>query len=300
MRAATPASPASRPRTCSAASISTTSSAGWASISAAGLFDRFFRRRAAPRAGRKSRGRRLSVPLERVLHRRRRNGPCRPARQPARPATAPAPRPARSRAPAQNAAAAGSSSAASARAASACSRSPPVPDCGGRGSFIDLPCPECGGRGRDVTRRGADRAHSGRRGRRHGAARAGHGLPADKPGLPPATCSSSFARADDPRFERHGRDLYRTETVDVVDAVLGTSIDVPTLDGQVSVKVPPGTQPDSMLRLRGKGLPRFGGGARGDLYVRVQVHIPERLSERQRHLFEEVRTAGGRKNSGKP
>jgi len=54
-----------------------------------------------------------------------------------------------------------------------------------------------------------------------------------------------------------------------------------------------------MLRLRGKGLPRFGGGARGDHYVRVQVHIPQRLSERQRHLFEEVKAAERAKNSGK-
>jgi len=102
--------------------------------------------------------------------------------------------------------------------------------------------------------------------------------------------------ADDPRFERHGRDLYRVETIDVVDAVLGARIDVPTLDGQFSVNVPAGTQPDSMLRLRGEGLPRFGGGGRGDLYVRVQVHIPERLSERQRRLFDQIRSAA-RKNS---
>ena len=75
-------------------------------------------------------------------------------------------------------------------------------------------------------------------------------------------------------------------------AVLGTSVDVPTLEGQVSVKVPAGTQPDSILRLRGKGLPRFGGGARGDIYVRLQVHVPERLSNRQRQLFEQLRPKG--------
>lgn len=79
------------------------------------------------------------------------------------------------------------------------------------------------------------------------------------------------------------------------DAVLGTSIDVLTLDGLVSVKVAPGK-----LRLRGKGLARFGGGVRGDLDVRVQVHIPERLSERPRRLFEQVKAAGGRKKSDKP
>ena len=71
------------------------------------------------------------------------------------------------------------------------------------------------------------------------------------------------------------------------------------LDGQVSVKVPAGTQPDSMLRLRGKGLPRFGGGSRGDLYVRLRVHVPERLSDRQRRLFEQLRGSGTRQAEAK-
>jgi molecular chaperone DnaJ len=175
----------------------------------------------------------------------------------------------------------------------------PCPDCSGRGSIIDTPCLECGGTGqvaRDetLTVRVPVGVEEGM------ALRVpGHGLPAERPGLPAGDLLVIVRTADDPRFGRHGRDLYRVDTIDVVDAVLGTSIDVPTLDGQVSIKVPPGTQPDSMLRLRGKGLPRFGGGARGDLYVRVQVHIPEQLSERHRRLFEEARAAGGRKNSAK-
>jgi molecular chaperone DnaJ len=170
------------------------------------------------------------------------------------------------------------------------------PECNGRGSFIDTPCPECAGRGqilRDevLTVRIPVGVEDGT------ALRVpGHGLPADKPGLPPGNLFVLVQSAEDPRFERHGRDLYRVETVDIADAVLGTSVDVPTLDGQLSVKVPPGTQPDSMLRLRGKGLPRFGGGERGDLYVRVQVHVPERLSDRQRRLFEEIRATGAKKN----
>ncbi len=52
------------------------------------------------------------------------------------------------------------------------------------------------------------------------------------------------------------------------------------------------------VRLRGKGLPRFGGGGRGDLYVRLEMRVPERLSERQRHLFEQLRAAGGRRTGG--
>ena len=86
----------------------------------------------------------------------------------------------------------------------------------------------------------------------------GRGMPAEKPGIPPGDLFIVVRTADDPRFVRHGRDLYRIETVEAVDAVLGASIDVPTLEGEVSVKVPAGTQPDSMLRLREKGLPGFG------------------------------------------
>jgi len=98
--------------------------------------------------------------------------------------------------------------------------------------------------------------------------------------------------ADDARFRRYGHDLYRIETIDVVDAVLGTNLRVATLDGEVSVKVPAGSQPDSQLRLRGQGLPRFGGGTRGDLYVQLRVHVPEHLSQHQRRLFEQLRRAG--------
>ncbi len=173
------------------------------------------------------------------------------------------------------------------------------PECAGRGSIIDTPCPECGGKGR-VSREEALTVRIPVGVEEGMVLRVpGHGWPAARSGLPPGDLFVAVRTADDPRFERHGRDLYRVETIEVADAVLGTSIDVPTLDDQVAVDVPAGTQPNSMLRLRGKGLPRFGGGGRGDLYVRVQVHIPERLSERQRLLFEQVRSAGRRKNSNK-
>jgi molecular chaperone DnaJ len=81
--------------------------------------------------------------------------------------------------------------------------------------------------------------------------------------------------------------------------VLGTSLDVPTLEGRVSTDVTAGTQPDSILRLHGKGLPPFGGGVRGDLYIRLRLHVPKRLSERQQRLFEQLRTVSPRKASAK-
>ncbi len=168
-------------------------------------------------------------------------------------------------------------------------------DCDGRGSLIDAPCPDCSGRGqvlRDevLTVRIPVGVEEGM------ALRVpGHGLASDHPGRPPGDLLVIVRSAEDSRFERHGRDLSRIETIDVVDAVLGKEIDVPTLDGHVTVKIVPGTQPDTVLRLRGKGLPRFGGGAPGDLYVRVNVHVPERLTDRERHLFEQLRAAGRRK-----
>ena len=113
----------------------------------------------------------------------------------------------------------------------------------------------------------------------------GHGLPADRPGIPAGDLFVVICSANDSCFERRGGDLYRTEIVGVVDAVLGASMNVPLLDGQISIDVPAGAQPDTILRLRGKGLPTFGGDSRGDLYVRLQIHVPERLSDRQRRLF---------------
>ena len=73
---------------------------------------------------------------------------------------------------------------------------------------------------------------------------------------------------------------------------MGTKLTVPTVEGQVDVKVPPGTQPDEILRLRGKGLARPGGGGYGNLNVRIQVHIPENPTAEERRHYEELRSLG--------
>jgi molecular chaperone DnaJ len=106
--------------------------------------------------------------------------------------------------------------------------------------------------------------------------------------------------APDERFERDGVDLWRVQPIDVAEAVLGTEISVPTLDGPLTVKVAPGTQPDTQLRLRGKGLPRFGGRGRGDLYLRLAVSVPERLSAEERRLWERLRTLHGGRHQSRP
>ena len=117
----------------------------------------------------------------------------------------------------------------------------------------------------------------------------GHGLPAREPNAPAGDLYVVVRSEQDPRFERVGADLWRTETIELIDAVLGTRIKVPTLEGTIEVAVPAGTQADSALRLRGKGLPSFGGGYRGDLNLRIEVHIPEHLSAKERKLYEQLR-----------
>lgn len=101
----------------------------------------------------------------------------------------------------------------------------------------------------------------------------------------------------DPRFERSGADLLRQETISLTDAVLGSTLQVPTLDGSASVTVPPGTQPGAVLRLKGKGLPEFGNGLHGELYLRIEVHVPEKLSREERELYERLRAIGGGQGS---
>ncbi len=122
------------------------------------------------------------------------------------------------------------------------------PDCGGRGALVDSPCPECAGTGK-VAREQTLKVRIPV-GVEDGTVLrvAGHGLPADKPGAPPGDLFVVIRIAADPRFERRGSDLYRAETIDVVDAVLGASIDVPLLDGQQTVEVPAGIDPEAVAR----------------------------------------------------
>jgi molecular chaperone DnaJ len=157
--------------------------------------------------------------------------------------------------------------------------------CHGRGEFIDDPCRECHGSGElqrteTITVKIPVGVEEGM------ALRvAGHGMASPEPG-------GTIRSRPDARFERRGADLWRTQTIELTDAVLGTTVEVPTLDEPVTVTVAPGTQPDSVLRLRGKGLPAFGAGPHGDLYLSVRVQIPASLSREERRHFKRLRELG--------
>lgn len=89
-------------------------------------------------------------------------------------------------------------------------------------------------------------------------------------------------------FRREGADILVSVPISFPQAVLGASIDVPTLDGKVVMKVPPGTQSGKVFRLRGKGIPVYGGYGKGDQLVTVIVEVPQQLSRRQRKLITEL------------
>jgi curved DNA-binding protein len=97
---------------------------------------------------------------------------------------------------------------------------------------------------------------------------------------------------DDPRFERKGNNLYTDVTIDLYTAVLGGEVKVPTLSGDVVLKIPAGTQPGQTFRLANLGMPNLRNPqAHGDLYARIKVDIPRKLSKQQRELFEKLAKA---------
>jgi molecular chaperone DnaJ len=159
--------------------------------------------------------------------------------------------------------------------------------CGGDGQVPAEPCTACGGRGRKAVRKTldvdvpagiADEQRMRLAGRGHAGERGG----------PPGDLYVLVSVADDERFVRDGNDLVTVVDVPAPAAALGTSVSVPTLDGDEEVDVPAGTQPGTVVTLRGKGMPAIGRRGRGDQQVVLNVVIPRKLTARQRELLGEL------------
>jgi molecular chaperone DnaJ len=100
----------------------------------------------------------------------------------------------------------------------------------------------------------------------------------------------------DLRFRRDGTEIYSDIEVGYVDAILGAEAAVTTIDGEVTIKVPAGSNPETVLRLKGKGAPKLGDKTtRGNHYVTLKVKIPGTLSSREREILEELRTLQDKK-----
>ncbi len=112
-------------------------------------------------------------------------------------------------------------------------------------------------------------------------------------GGPPGDIYLNIQVASHPFFSREGDDLLTEIPVKFSQAALGSTIDVPTISSQTKrIKVPAGTQNDTRIRMRGYGMPRFRGSGKGDLFVKIKVSVPKRLSDKQQELVKKLAEEG--------
>ena len=164
--------------------------------------------------------------------------------------------------------------------------------CGGLGRVIEHPCHECEGTGRIVEERTLDveipaGIHDGQQIRLSGEGHAG------SLGGAAGDLYVQVRIRPDPRFVREGNDIFATVDLTMTEAALGTTVRVPTLEGEMEIEFEPGTQPGEIRVLRGRGMPVLQGFGRGDQRVLVNVQVPHRLSEQQRALLEEFERSAG-------
>ena len=115
----------------------------------------------------------------------------------------------------------------------------------------------------------------------------GEGQPGSNGG-PPGDLYVVMKVGESPIFERRDFDLHCSVPVNIAQAALGTTIEVPTFDGVQTVKVPEGSQPATQLRIRNLGVPKINSSGRGDLYIHLDVKVPTKLSREQRALLEQL------------
>ena len=100
----------------------------------------------------------------------------------------------------------------------------------------------------------------------------------------------------DERFQREGFDIIGNKEISFAQAALGAEVNIETVDGDLKLKIPSGTQPGTAIRLRGKGVPHLHGSGRGDHYIRIKITVPKHLTGKQRELLEEFQKEGGKKS----
>jgi molecular chaperone DnaJ len=166
-------------------------------------------------------------------------------------------------------------------------RGAPCDVCAGAGKIPKTPCETCGGGGRTrQSRTSAIEVPAGiEDGQRMRIPAAGH---AGEAGAPAGDLYVEVGVAGDERFEREGSDLISTVSIPATEAMLGTTVTVPTLDGSEEIEVEPGAQPNTEKVLRGLGLPRLNNRRRGNQRVILDVFVPTNLSDEQREIAERL------------
>jgi molecular chaperone DnaJ len=173
--------------------------------------------------------------------------------------------------------------------------SQPCPRCRGNGTVIEEPCPRCHGSGRERrTRRYTVKipagVRDGGRVRLKGKGEAGTG------GGPPGDLYVVTRVSESPVFKRRGEgDLVVDLPITYPEAALGANVQVPTPDGgPMTLKIKPGTQDGTMLRVRGRGVPKLKGGGKGDLLARVKLNVPKKVTKAEREAIENLKKVSRR------
>jgi molecular chaperone DnaJ len=164
--------------------------------------------------------------------------------------------------------------------------------CGGKGKLVSDPCPTCRGTGKERKHRkikinvpaGVDTGNviPLRGYGEHGAN-----------GGPPGDLYVNLRVASHAQFKRKGFDIYIDRHISFAKATLGYELKVPTVDGEVKYDIPSGTQPGTVFRLKGKGVPRVNSSGRGDQYVNIIVDVPKTLNEKQKEALKLLMEASG-------
>ena len=161
------------------------------------------------------------------------------------------------------------------------------PACGGEGKIVSSPCSACGGEGRSRDKTTLSvRIPAGVRSGNYIPLR-GQGDVGPRGG-PPGDCLVFIEEIEDGSFTREGNDIIYRLPVSITQAALGGEVEVPTVLGEVKMKIPEGTQSGRVFRLRGKGIPDVDGRGIGDQLVEVMVWTPTHLSAEERRLFQEL------------
>jgi molecular chaperone DnaJ len=161
----------------------------------------------------------------------------------------------------------------------------PCPRCRGNGVIVDTPCKTCRGTGRERVRRRYQvkvpaGAKDGTRIRLKGKG---------EPGVNGGPAGDLFVRVEvtpSPLYERRGSDLVLDVPVTYPEAALGATVQIPTPDGPVALKVPAGSENGKLLRVKGRGAPKLNGGGKGDLLARLRVTVPKKLTKAEKEALE--------------
>jgi len=162
----------------------------------------------------------------------------------------------------------------------------PCNTCRGQGKIIERPCSKCKGNGKQrITRKFSFEIPPGVENGEYRIQGEGESI---QNGVNGDLIVRIKVRPDD-KFKRDGADIFYDVNISIFDATLGRTLIVPTLEGTEKLDVEPGSQPNTIIKLKGKGMPRQSGRGRGDEYVRLVINIPDKLNKEQRKLLEELR-----------